>query len=264
MSAPASPGCRPARHQGLRSAVAFAVGVLLTACGLTSPAPPPVENAPGGEPTAASACAGVSGCKLVARTDVDGDGQPDQVGLVTQGLNQPERPGSVSVRAHTDSGRLLTMTSRAVWWYGKPASVWAGAAELDDRAGAELVVGQTMGVHTLQYRVLTYRDGRLVTLKAPRLPAKVAKSQDTGSWTVDGSYSFQTGVARSVERGQVYVTLTSAERNSSGRGHTGWTVRYRAVNGTWQLDSMRKVRYRSDEAATKVGGWHLPGIRRLL
>jgi hypothetical protein len=119
-----------------------------------------------------------------------------------------------------------------------------------------------MGAHTLQFRVLTYRDGQLNTLRAPRALRRTGQSRETSTWTVDSSYSFQVGVDRSVSRGRVFLTVKSSERNASGRGHTGWTVRYQRTGGDWKAVSIKKVRYPTDRAASAVGGWRVRGIPR--
>lgn len=255
----------PARRQGRRwlGALALMAGLATAAAlGLSDPiaVPHAVGPAPAARPT--DACGGLAGCSIVARTDVDGDGRADEVAVVSRGLVRVQTPGAVAVRVRTATNRLLVSTSSGVWWYGKRSDVWAGAAELDSHPGAELVVGQTMGAHTLQYRVLTYREGRLTTLPSPRAPKKTGQSRAAETWTVDGSYRFQAGIRRSVSGGKVYVTVKSAERNASGSGHTGWMVKYRHAGDTWKTVSTKKVRYDSTRAAEKVGGWHVAGVRR--
>ncbi|MFP5283842.1 MAG: hypothetical protein ACLGIF_10380 [Actinomycetes bacterium] len=204
----------------------------------------------------------MAGCKVVDQTDVDGDGRTDAVGIVPQGLDQVDEPGSVTVRVRTATDRLLTSTSRGVWWYGKPAEVYSGSAAIDDRRGAELVLGQAMGAHTLLYRVLAYRDGNLTTLQSPKAPKRTGQSRDIDTWTVDGSFSFQVGIKRSTSRGRVYVTVTSAERSTSGSSHSGWAVRYRRTSDGWKEVSTKRVWYGTDEEASKVGGWHVKGLPR--
>lgn len=238
---------------GLATATTLALGAPVTV-------PHAVEPAPVARPT--GVCGGVTGCSVVARTDVDGDGRADEIGIVPRGLDRVEKPGTVTVRVQTATKRLVSTTSRDVWWYGNPSEVWAGSAEIDSARGAELVVGQAMGAHTLQYRVLTFSEGRLTTLSSPRAPKKTDQSRDTETWTVDGSYSFQAGIKRAVSGGRVYVTVKSAERNDSGSGHTGWTVKYLRTDNTWKAISTKRVRYDTDRAAATVGGWHVRGVRR--
>lgn len=261
----ASPHRGRRRHR-LVGALALLAG-LATATALALSAPetprPSVAPAPGAAPVKPTeACGGRPGCTVVAQVDVDGDRRPDEVGIVPRDLGGVDAPGTVTVRVRTATGRLLSATSQDVWWYGQPSRVWAGATAIDDVRGAELVLGQTMGAHTLQYRVLTYRDGQLATLHAPRPPKKTGQSRNTRTWTVDGSYGFQVGIDRSASRGRVTLTVTSAERNDSGHGHQGWAVSYRRTGSAWKMISAQPRTWQTDRAAATVGGWHLPGLPR--
>jgi hypothetical protein len=203
-------------------------------------------------------CTGVASCSKVATVDVDGDAAADQVGIVSRDV---ERGGSLTVRVRTSKGRTLQTTGRHVFWFAKP---FTGAVALDGRPGAEIVVGDTMGANFEQFRVVTYRDGRLVTLKAP--PAvwtSAGLARSTPRWGVDGSYSFSSGIARSTSAGAgVRLTMTKLERNSSGRGHSGHRTSYRWHDGDWVKTSTVTVRSVSDRQAFALGGWHVRGLPR--
>lgn len=247
----ARPGRRLARTvAAMIMAAALSVGVPMTS---TTAVQPALAGVP------LSVCAGVSGCKVVKRVDVDGDARADQVGVVMRNLGSTN-PGTVTVRVRTATNRLLSTTGTNVRWVGTAADAWAGAAPIDGRRGAELVVGQTTGAHALWFRVITYREGRLVTLRAPKALKRTGQSRGTATWPVDGSYNAQVGVYRTTSKGRAYVRLKSAIRNNSGKGHTGWTVKYRWSGGRWKVVSARKVRYKTDNSAYKIGGWHIKGI----
>jgi hypothetical protein len=202
-------------------------------------------------------CAGVAGCRQVTKIDVDGDGRADQVGVVSHKL---DGGGSITVRVRTATNATLQTTGRHVRWFAKP---WLGAAPLDGVKGAELFVGSTMGANYEQFRVITYRAGKLVTLKAPAAaPGSGGKTKLSSRWEIDGAYSFNIGVSRAVSSQGVKVTMTSLERNLSGRGHTGHRSVYRWASGGWQQVSTHKVKIASDKAAFAVGGWHVSGLRR--
>ena len=203
-------------------------------------------------------CAGVTGCSRVASVDVDGDGSADQVGVASRKL---AGGGSITVRVRTATGHTLQTTGRDVVWFAKP---FHAAAPLDGEPGAEIFVGDTMGANYEQFRVITYREGRLVTLEAP--PAawtKAGMSQATPRWGIDGSYSFSSGVVRTVSsQGTVTLTMKALERNASGTGHSGHVTSYRWHDGAWQNVSARSVGSASDRTAFASGGWHVPGVPR--
>lgn len=207
-------------------------------------------------PPATNVCTGIAGCQRVANVDVDGDGRADQVAVAS---NKIASGGSITVRVRTAKHHTLQTTGRHVYWFDKP---YFGAAALDGQPGAELVVGDTMGAHTQQFRVITYRKGRLVTLKAPPLAwTKKGMSQATSRWWIDGSYSFNIGVYRSVSAKHV-VTLTLKSLERAEHGHVGHTTRYRWRSGGWVKVSAATVRVRSDQKAFATGGWHVQGLRR--
>jgi hypothetical protein len=200
-------------------------------------------------------CTGVSGCRRVATIDVDGDARPDQVGVLS---TKPERGGSITVRVRTATGHTAQSTGRNVFWYTSP---FFGAVPLDGRPGAEILVGDTAGAHTQQFRVLTYRKGKLVTLTAPPYVWRsAAPDRSTARWLVDGSYSFSYGVYRTVSAQGITLTLKSAVRSSSGRGHAGHTTTYRWRDGGWVKVSASQVRYATDASVAGLGGWHVRGL----
>jgi hypothetical protein len=216
---------------------------------------------PSGETAARAAavvdvCTGAPGCQQVALVDVDGDGQADQIGVATKSL---ANGGSITVRVRTATGHTMQTTGRKVFWFSKP---YLGAAALDGVKGAEIVVGDTMGANYEQFRVITYRNGALVTLKAPpRVWTKAGMRNATSRWGIDGSYSFNIGVFRSVSAHQgVTLTMKSLARNLSGRGHSGHVTTYRWHAGGWVEVSAKHVRNAADRTAFASGGWHVPGL----
>jgi hypothetical protein len=206
-----------------------------------------------------SVCAGVVGCKIVVQRDVDGDGRGDQVGIVQRHVGDN---GSVTVRVRTADGKHLQITNREVNWYGK---AWLGSAAIDGRRGAELVVGQDLGAHSLQFRVITCRQGKLVWLWAPKPFAGHATGLSRKNWLIDSSYSFDTGIYRSVSHGKVTLKVKNATRylNDTGR-HPRFHVTiatYTWRSDHWAKQSFRKVS-RSDKTAAEIDGWHVKGLPR--
>lgn len=243
------------RTVGLRGGVAAAVvaGALALSSVPTQAAGPaaPVQTA----------CSGVSRCAVVDHVDVDGDGTADSIGVVATSVDTSKggRGGTVQVRVRTAAHGLLTKTTRGVQWFGGEP-VFLGAASLDGKRGAEVVVGQTMGAHFQHFRVLTYRSGALVWLSSPKAPAKTRSlDTDTSVWAVDGSYSFNTGIARRRSPQGVFVTVTALERKASGHGHRGWKSTYRWSSTGWVLMSSTVVE-RGTKAAYSTAGWHVAGL----
>lgn len=229
--------------------------IALTACAPHSaPVNAPVQAAP-----ISTVCTGVAGCSRVASVDVDGDGRADQVGVASKNR---QNGGSITVRVRTANGLATQTTGRHVRWFGK---AYFGAAQLDGEKGAEIFVGDTMGAHYEQFRVVTFRAGKLVTLQAPPLVwSKQGMRPSTSRWGVDGSWAFNTGVSRRVSaKNVVTVTMTSLERNESGRGHTGQATTYRWQHGQWVHVSSRTL-HTSNKAAYAAGGWHVRGLRHFV
>ena len=193
---------------------------------------------------ATGVCNGVAKCHVVAEADVDGDGVRDQVGFVADSERH------VVVHVKTATGDRVSRGLDVIWF---PRGEFYGAAPVDGRAGSELVVGSTMGAHTMWFTTLTMRAGRLVRLDPPGREDE---------WMVDGAFSFFAGVERQVENGTVLVTLRQAGRNGLRQTFTGSDRTYAWAGDGWQHRSTTRTRYSDDKAAGVVGGWHVPGLPR--
>lgn len=156
----------------------------------------------------------MQGCKVVATADIDGDGRTDQVGILARDITK-QSGGTITVRVRTATGKTLQTTGGDVSWYYQP---FHGVADVDGRTGKEIVVGDLTGAHSFQWRVVTYRNGRLVTL-AP--PAGSGLTRDS-RWATDGSSSFHYGWSRRVsDKGVVTLVRKHAERDDDGWGARG-------------------------------------------
>jgi hypothetical protein len=242
---------RPRRALAVVAALA-AVGSLAVATPATAPARAVAA--------ARTVCTGVARCHVVAQVDVDGDRRTDEVGMVADLRASDANKGVVTVRVRTAGGRTLSTTSRTVAWFGKDADAWYGAARIDGRRGSELVVGQQMGAHSTSFRVITYRHGSLVTLRAPKAPRRTGRVDDTATWFTDAALNFHDGYTRSRSKGAVLMDLTTVQRNASGKGHSGWTARYRWSHGGWHLMLVKRVHYATEAAVARAGGWHVAGL----
>lgn len=202
--------------------------------------------APSAAATRGTVCTGVSGCKVVSRADVDGDGRADQVGVTTRVASSGER--STVVRVRTARGLTLKTTTKGVW-YSNP---WHGAAKIDGQPGYELVIGANAGAHAQFFRVITYRSGQLVTLKGPG---------NSYTWLIDSSYSFNSGWYRKTSSGRVQMTSKGAVRNVDSAGHDLRINTYQWRSGSWSRVSSSRNRHASDRAAMTIGGWHVPYLK---
>lgn len=198
--------------------------------------------------SAASACTGLSGCKIVSRADVDGDGRADQVGVR---IKSSGSKATNTVRVLTAKGRLMSSQVTVDPW----SKSWHGAARIDGRSGYELVIPTNGQTEYRTYRVLTYRDGRLVTLKTP---------QSAWSWDIVAEYSGYTGWSRSTRDGKVLVTRKTAYRVDETSRFDLRTTTYQWKNGAWSrpVASTRNARA-SQKAAESVFGWNIPYLKRL-
>ncbi len=194
-------------------------------------------------------CEGVSGCRVVARVDVNGDGRRDAVGIARRGSSSAGN-GAVVVRVRTGTYRIVAARRPLDYWYGSP---WHGAASLDGRRGKELVVGHVAGAHTQFFWVLTMRAGRLVTLRAPG---------GAPDWVVDGAYNVSRGWLRGADQRVGTVVRRTADRNGTSRTFHAVATTFRWTSGGWQR-VRRTVHPRlAERTAYAWGGWRVRGLPR--
>ena len=188
--------------------------------------------------------------RVVARTDVTGDGSRDRV-------TYRVLPGD-RVRIGVRSG-ATTATRRVLdteLWPGR-GGYWHGAARLDGRPGTELFIGTTMGAHTPLFTVLTMRAGRLRVQASP-LPGGP-------EWWVDAFVNGYSGWTRTNRDGRVRVVSRTVYRDGGGSRAHLWTGQARAFvwsNDRWVSDGGRDLAVRGDRKAARVGGFHVPGLPR--
>jgi hypothetical protein len=221
-----------------RVTTAVATGALAAAAAVAT-APAVAAAGPHG------VCRGHAHCQVVARADVDGDHRADEIGF------QKLRGHRTAIlRVVTASGDELSRRVDVSEWFG--GGRWGGAAHVDGARGVELLVGSALGAHTPFYTMLTYRDGRLVVEKSPR---------GERTWFVDAAATVYFGWWRKAHDGRVTITSRSALLRAHDRW-SGRNVRYR-----WDADHWQRVRrvhrdYPGARAASKVWGWHIPGLPR--
>ena len=192
-------------------------------------------------------CSGVSGCTVVAKRDVNGDGRLDPIGLARRGAKGAAN-GAVLVRVKIAAGRIVSKRFDTSYYYGP---LWAGAARLDGRTGADLVIGQSSGAHTIFYRAVTWRDGELVTLSAPGTAT---------FWAVDAAYSVSIGWLQRSDDPAGRLTSRAAQRGSNG--WKGTVTTYQWVPGGWDRLSSRTVQPLAQRTAYSWAGFHVPGLKR--
>ena len=101
----------------------------------------------------------------------------DSVGVTSRGVTGEN--GKITVRVRRADGRIMQTTGDKVHWAPKP---FIGAAPVDGVRGAEILVGDSVGAHYEQFRMITYRRGKLVT--APP-PPKAGISNRPSRWGID-------------------------------------------------------------------------------
>ena len=213
---------------------------------------PVAGGAPSGAEEAArgGVCAGAKKCHRVAKVDVNGDRRADRVGW--QQINDKR----VRIRVRITGGRLITRTVNVGRWWG--GGEWAGAAWIDGRRGAELLIGSSMGAHTPFYTMLTYRKGRLVMEKSPAVGA-----YGSNLWAIDSSLRAYAGWNRHVgKHGRITMTQRIAFRNSTGKRYSGHDVRYVWRSGNWKRVKRVNRTYRNKARAARIAGWHVGHLQR--
>ncbi|MFY0405878.1 hypothetical protein [Solicola sp. PLA-1-18] len=179
---------------------------------------------------------------VVTRRDVDGDKRKDAVHFSSDG-------SVLTISVDRARGRTLSKRLRTS---GVDGGIWHGAAAIDGRRGAELVVVVKAGAHTLYNTVLTIRGGRLVTARTPAGAAR---------WVTDSANSANIGWRRFKDDGRTYVTKRSVGRDEDG-AWVGRAVTYRWTSDGWRKSGKaRTLRPTSDRVAYRLGGWRVAGLR---
>lgn len=222
------------------------VGVLLGGLGLALAAS--ACGTAGTERTATPAEPGVTtGAapdRSVARTDVDGDGAADTVYYRVRSADVAR------VVVRTSSGQRLVRGLSTKFW---PRGQWYGATPLDGVPGDELVVGTWMGAHTPMFTVLTYRFGDLEVMDNPAgIYGRL--------WPIDAFYNGYLGWTRTVEDGEVRLTLRSVLRTGQTKEFTGEAEHFRWAGNGWVRAGVEPISVRGDKRAAQIGGWHVKGL----
>jgi hypothetical protein len=221
-----------------------AVAVLVAAGTVLAAVPGPAEAA------GPSVCAGISKCRVVAHVDVDGNGTRDAVGLARLGKNGGPN-SSLVVRVKLGAHRTVKARRKLPYWSGP---VFQGAAFLDGRKGRELVVGHSAGAHSLFFRALTWRNGRLVDLRAP------GGGLD---WYVDGAWSINAGFLHPAGTSPGTLLRRVADRwVDDDEEFEGTVDRYIWSAGRFKRVERRTYAYVSEETAYRWGGFLVPGLAR--
>lgn len=221
-------------------------GLITSALPLTGPLAPAT-----GQITDPGVCAGVSGCRVMAKADVDGDGSADVIGMARRGGNGAPN-GLVIVRVKTGPGTIVSKVSGTEYWYGP---LWQGVAFLDGQKGKEIVVGFTMGAHYQSYRALTWRQGRLVTLSAP--------GRDT-YWGIDGAVWISMGWQRLATdpMGKIRERVAMRTGDATSSPFRGKITTYKWRPGGWDIVGSKTIYPLRDRTAYSWGGFHVPGLPR--
>ncbi|WP_068402065.1 hypothetical protein [Kribbia dieselivorans] len=199
-----------------------------------------------------NACAGTPGCKVVSTADIDGDGRADSVGFrVTTGADGGMK---VTTRVFTARGKRLWTTTQTSRVDRNPSYYLRGVAAIDGARGREIVVKTDVGAHTMYYRVLTYRNGKLVTLQSPKAGYR---------WITDGSIWSDFSYQRTTSTGLKMTTRESIDEDRDG-DFTQATYVSAWRNGSWKRLSTTKRYNVSPKVAHKYRGWVVPGMTREL
>lgn len=220
---------------------------------------------------ATGACTGVSGCLVVGKADVDGDGRADQIGIVNKKVDAVRYAGtrgSATVRVRTAKGKTLTSSTTGISWYSSNA--YFDEAPIDGRKGNELIIGTKKGsllgdaaygdrrgrMNWSEFRVITYRDGRLTTLRSP------AGDSSSGSyrWRMYGDHP-SVGFSRILSSGRTYVVRSRSDMSYATGDLYITRVTYRWTGSGWSKYRTTKAPT-SENGARTIAWWRMSGIRR--
>jgi hypothetical protein len=194
-------------------------------------------------------CAGVSRCHIAARSDVNGDGSRDPIGVARRG-DEGAPKGAVIVRVKTGPRRIESIRRPLQYWYGP---VWQGVANLTRTDGKEIVVARTSGAHTLLYQTLTWRQGRLDVLTAPG---------QGNLWAVDSAATITMGWLRRPSDPPGRVTKRTAYRMDVEGPFKGKIAEFQWTRDGWRKVASRTISPLSQRRAYKWAGFHVPGLPR--
>ena len=197
-------------------------------------------------------CAGVAGCHVMARADVNGDGSADAIGTARRGADGAPS-GAVLVRVKIGPHRIVTYLARTEYWYG---SVWQGVARLGGgHDGKEIVIGHTMGAHAQFYLALTWRHGDLAVLNAPGRGR---------TWYIDGAVWISAGWLRLPNDpvGKIYRRVAMRVGDATESRFKGRVTTFGWAHGRWNKHGTRTIFPLPDKRAFSWGGFHVPGLKR--
>ncbi|HIZ98945.1 MAG TPA: hypothetical protein H9805_10275 [Candidatus Janibacter merdipullorum] len=229
----------------IRTTISTTAGLALLGAGLTAPTSVATTAA------APDACADAgSSCHIVSRADVDGDDRRDSVGLTAWGKS--DHGYKATVRVRTADGESLTTVSPIDL---PQVSAWWGAAAIDGEPGHELVLQSDEGAHTGWYHVITYRDGKLTTLKDPLSTRDFSYRY---RWAIDSSATTGMGYRRTVMSSG--KPLVYAYRGTLNRYSGRYVQTTKAV--TWSNGGWRQISKKSASVTPAVmvanAEWNVP------
>ena len=228
------------------SALALAATVLTGGATTASAAPTAVPSA---APTAdAPPVCLAAGCRVVTRADVDGDGRRDRTSITptTRGGRKAQVLRTVTAR-----GEVAHVTVPTPWLYGE--SAWFGAAFLDGRPGAELVLRTGYGAHTQYFGVYGWERGRLAARQDP--------STRSTQWSTDGALSVTKGYAVGRSGGAMTLAATEYHANDGWTAMVGTRSTFRWSKGAWRKAGTVTLRAGLNSPALAAAyGWHVKGL----
>lgn len=193
-----------------------------------------------------------TGCKVVARVDVDGDGRADTVSSTPTRANGA---AAWTLRVVTARKAVAQVTYGTPYLYEGPS--WFGAARMDGVVGHELVVRTGWGAHTQYFGVYSWRGGKLVAQRAPGTRSR--------EWFTDGAYWISQGYTGGLSKGRKTLTTRTYLRGegASRKYFTGTATTYTWRAGAWRKTGSSTVRVH--ETSPKVAaayGWRVAGLPR--
>lgn len=196
--------------------------------------------------TASKTCG--SGCSVVSRADVDGDGRAD-----TTTITQAKGGLAYTVRTTTAAGASATARVKGLWH--PETAPFVGAPQMDGVKGAELVVRVGSGAHTQYFNVFSWRRGALVAQKDP---------SGSTEWVTDGALSSSMGYTLRTVKGIKQLTQISLGRDSWDKNATfsGTRTVARWQNGRWTPITRRNVVVPATDAVWNGSGWNVAGLQR--
>lgn len=178
---------------------------------------------------------------VTTRADIDGDGRRDTTTMRLTSVDGETHRYTIETR--TARGTRASVPLLVGADDADLEMIWVGAAHLDGKRGAEILVNACQSCDSTQLKVVTWSKGRLAFQAAPGMKG------DNGYFWMVGARPYQvSGYTFSTRRGVRYVVHHDLQPSKRGT-YRGTHTTYRWAKNTWVKTSTKSSGRVSDSVA---------------